>query len=205
MYKVIAKVLVHRLKEHISSLVSLEQVLLSQAGSSQRIEVCLLSPYLFILSSELLSVMIYKERQSGSLSEIKITPRAPTHSHLMFADDLLFFAKATSLDAVIVKRNCDRYCVFSGQRVNSEKSSIIFSPTTIRSQKTVIRRQLRMQESQQWRYLGIPLSKHKPKKADFSSVIAMIWNRISAWGAMCLSLISIKVIDEIEKLIRTFL
>ncbi|PKA56739.1 putative mitochondrial protein [Apostasia shenzhenica] len=186
-YKVIAKVLVHKLKEHISSLVSLEKRSLWIRASRGLRQGCPLSPYLFILSSELLSTMVHREMHKGMLSGIKVTSRAQPHSHLIFADDLLFFAKATLGDADSVKQILDNYCGYSGQMVNADKSSI-FSFTTTKNLKLIIRRRLWMQEGQQWRYLGIPLTKHRPKKVDFSTIVIAVRNRISAWGVKSLSL-----------------
>lgn len=46
-----------------------------------------LSPYLFILCSEVLS----KEEDRGFLHGIKVARQAPTISHLMFVDDTMLF------------------------------------------------------------------------------------------------------------------
>ena len=50
-----------------------------------------LSPYLFIIVCEVLSRNIKKEIQSGNLSGIKLSHNCPGISHLLFADDSLFF------------------------------------------------------------------------------------------------------------------
>ena len=55
-----------------------------------------LSPYLFILCQEVLSRIIDKEHAVGSLSGVKMNPGGPEITNVMFANDLMLFAKATS-------------------------------------------------------------------------------------------------------------
>jgi len=53
-----------------------------------------LSPYLFILCMEKLSVAINSAVNQGSWDPIQITNRGPQISHLLIADDVLLFTKA---------------------------------------------------------------------------------------------------------------
>jgi hypothetical protein len=53
-----------------------------------------LSPFLFILGSEVLSRLFLKEEQLGNLHGIKIARNSPPISHLLFADDIIIFSKA---------------------------------------------------------------------------------------------------------------
>lgn len=54
-----------------------------------------MSPYLFMLCMDKLSHMIYEAVDRGKWVSIKSRRRDPIISHLMFADDLLLFEKAT--------------------------------------------------------------------------------------------------------------
>ena len=54
-----------------------------------------LSPYLFILCAEVLSGLIIKAQERKALHGIKIARNAPEISHLLFADDSIFFTRAT--------------------------------------------------------------------------------------------------------------
>jgi hypothetical protein len=50
-----------------------------------------LSPYLFILCSEVLTRLINREVESSILKGVKIALRAPPISKLLYADDVLLF------------------------------------------------------------------------------------------------------------------
>uniref|UniRef100_A0A803PSQ1 Reverse transcriptase domain-containing protein n=1 Tax=Cannabis sativa TaxID=3483 RepID=A0A803PSQ1_CANSA len=78
-----------------------------------------LSPYLFILCSEGLSSLIHLKTQQiqprrHSL-RIKIARRAPSISHLFFADDSLLFSSTSPDAATIIKQILSDYSLASGQ------------------------------------------------------------------------------------------
>lgn len=50
-----------------------------------------ISPYLFILCVEALSALLSKAVENQAHHEIKVCPRTPILSHLLFVDDNLFF------------------------------------------------------------------------------------------------------------------
>lgn len=54
-----------------------------------------LSPYLFVLGMEKLGHMIESSIEQGSWHPLMFSHRRPGISHLFFADDLLFFGRAT--------------------------------------------------------------------------------------------------------------
>lgn len=86
-----------------------------------------LSPLLFILCSEVLSSLLIREEQHGRLKGIKVSRAAPGISHLLIADDLLLFGKATSSEAAILDACMGKYMSWSGQKINRAKSSVHFS------------------------------------------------------------------------------
>lgn len=53
-----------------------------------------ISPYLFILLSELLSKMLLKLESEGKIQGVKFGRIGPALSHLFFADDIMIFCKA---------------------------------------------------------------------------------------------------------------
>ena len=69
-----------------------------------------LSPFLFILGSEVLSRLLLKEERIGNIKGMKIARNYPAINHLLFADDLLIFGKASLLEASSIKSCLDKYC-----------------------------------------------------------------------------------------------
>ncbi len=86
-----------------------------------------LSPFLFILGSEVLSRLLHNAENMGSFKGFPLAPVCPKVSHLLFADDLIIFAKATVEDAKAIQSCIDLYQHCSGQLVNAKKSAIMFS------------------------------------------------------------------------------
>ena len=60
---------------------------------------------------------------------------APKVSHLFFADDTLIFAKADMRNCEGILEILNKYGIASGQCINFDKSSILFSPNMIEVQK----------------------------------------------------------------------
>ncbi|KAK9938019.1 hypothetical protein M0R45_014780 [Rubus argutus] len=89
-----------------------------------------LSPYLSLIISDVLSVRITKAVSEGDLQGIKLSRTCPVISHLFFADDALFFLKATLPNCWRLKSIFHEYCMASGQLINHDKSSIYFSLIT---------------------------------------------------------------------------
>ena len=74
----------------------------------------LLSPFLFILGTEVFSRLMFKEECFGSLQGLQIARNCSAMHHLLFLDDLLIFGKATVLVAASIKSCLDKYCKWSG-------------------------------------------------------------------------------------------
>ena len=85
-----------------------------------------LSPYLFILCTEALIANIRKAEREKQLTGIKVARACPSVSHLLFADDSLFFCKAQREECHTILRILKEYEVASGQLINFEKYSIQF-------------------------------------------------------------------------------
>ena len=69
-----------------------------------------LSCYLFILGQEVLSRLLDWELRSMNINSIKAISQGPTISHVMYADDIVLFLKATSKDAHNLNKLLEKYC-----------------------------------------------------------------------------------------------
>ncbi|XP_010462868.1 PREDICTED: uncharacterized protein LOC109125019 [Camelina sativa] len=147
-----------------------------------------LSPYLFILCTEVLIANIKKAEREKKVTGITIARDSPTISHLLFADDSLFFCKAEATECQTVMEIIRNYGKASGQEVNLEKSSIMFGkkvPTEIRDQlKSVIGI---TKEGGMGSYLGIPESLQGSKNKVFGYVKDRLDDRVNGWNAKLLS------------------
>ncbi|XP_020698061.1 uncharacterized protein LOC110110777, partial [Dendrobium catenatum] len=98
---------------------------------------CPLSPYLFILCSELLSLHFC---QNYPELGVQIRVGGPAVSHLLYADDVLCFAGATIPNVRKLLKILDDYCGWTGQRINKNKSAILFSKKVTTSTRSRLAR-----------------------------------------------------------------
>lgn len=89
-----------------------------------------LSPYLFILCSEVLSGLCSKAQEEGRLPGIKVARNSPSLNHLLFADDTMFFCKSNQGTCQALVTILEKYEAASGQSINLQKSAVTFSAKT---------------------------------------------------------------------------
>jgi hypothetical protein len=63
----------------------------------------------------------------GNIFGVKMNVSGPAITYVMFADDLMLFAKGNKREVGILNDCLDTYFLWSGQKINREKSGIIFS------------------------------------------------------------------------------
>ncbi|KAL9676640.1 hypothetical protein QQ045_004856 [Rhodiola kirilowii] len=147
-----------------------------------------LSPYLFLLCTELLSAKISAAVSSGDISGVRICREAPAISHLFFADDSIFFIRARSGEAQKLKEILRQYEEATGQRINFQKSEISFSrncPESVRSE--IVQVFDIVQVECHTRYLGLPLVMGQRKADMFGCIIEKAWRKINDWKCKLLS------------------
>jgi hypothetical protein len=89
-----------------------------------------LSPYLFILCAEALSSLLQHTNTIRKLTCVPTSKRGSRINHIFSADDSLLFCKANSLHWCRLTRLLNIYEKAFGQKLNQEKSSILFSQNT---------------------------------------------------------------------------
>jgi hypothetical protein len=131
-----------------------------------------LSPFLFILGSKVLSHLLFREEAVGNLKGLKISRHTSAIHHLLFANDLLIFGKATLKEASCIQAYLNKYCLWSGQTINNGKSSIIFSRNTNPSIVNLILEVLPFpSNSTKSIYLGLPILFGSQKNLPFNTLL----------------------------------
>jgi hypothetical protein len=160
-----------------------------------------LSPYLFIICAEAFSVLLQKAEDEGTIEGVKICAGAPKINHLFFADDSLIVMKATTQGAQKLQEVLALYEANSGQMINKDKSSAFFSKGTRARTKSAVLNVLGIpRESQNQRYLGLPVHLGPSKSKEFEYLKEKVWRRIEGWKERLLSKagkeISIKAVAQ---------
>jgi hypothetical protein len=88
---------------------------------------CPLSPSLFVLAVNELSLALQEALQANHLTGISFGPQCPPIHSLMFADDLIVCGKAEVQEATTISHIIRQFCQASGQTPNWSKSAIMFS------------------------------------------------------------------------------
>ena len=78
----------------------------------------LLSPYLFLLCAEGFSSLLAKAEAENKLHGVSICRRAPSISHLLFANDSFLFCRATQDEVQEIADILQLYATASGQQIN---------------------------------------------------------------------------------------
>ena len=87
----------------------------------------------------------------------------------MYADDIILFSKASKNDATTINHILNKYCLWSSQQVNREKSGILFSKHTQSNTRRSLKSILHMRSlKNDTTYLGAPLLLSRAPAKDFS-------------------------------------
>lgn len=116
-----------------------------------------LSPYIFILCSEALSGLCKSAEKKGLFQGVRVARGSPRVSHLLFADDTMFFCLASSTNCEALMCILKVYKQATGQMINKTKSSITFSsksPPKVKEKAKLLLGTTR--EGGLGKYLGLP-------------------------------------------------
>ena len=138
--------------------------------------------------SEILTRLLNKEELEGKLKGIKISHNSPSVTHLMYADDLLVTCRANLESIEVFRHNFDKYCTWSGQAINFDKSQIFFSPRIKKQCKNVIKRKLGFKElTSSSIYLGNHLVLGRNRSKEFGKLKERVQARMEGWKNHLLS------------------
>jgi hypothetical protein len=147
-----------------------------------------ISPYLFLLCAECFSGLLSNAEKRGHISGVPSSPKGPTISHLLFADDCILFCKA---DRVQWRRLLNILSVYeegSGQKVNLNKTSVFFSRNTKPSRRQEILSLSGLSEAHGIEsYLGLPCFVGKSRSRAFQFIKEKVWKKLNNWKNVFLS------------------
>jgi hypothetical protein len=117
-----------------------------------------ISSYLFLVCAEGFSSLLNVVEARGELTGIKVCSTAPSINHLLFADDSLLLLKINDGSAQCLQNILSLYEDGSGQIINKEKLSIMFSRITNDAEKQELMASLDIgSEARNEKYLGLPV------------------------------------------------
>lgn len=147
-----------------------------------------LSPYLFILCSEVLSGLCLQAQENGSLPGVNVARDSPALNHLLFTDDTMFFCKSDPDSCLSLASILQRYEDASGQYINRQKSAITFSAKTPLGTRVRVKDFLQIEsEGGVGKYLGLPEHFTRRKRDIFASLVDKLRQREHSWSTRFLN------------------
>ena len=147
-----------------------------------------LSPYLFVLCMEKLSLYINQRVEEGLWHPISLSRGGLPISHLLFADDVLLFCKARNTQVQVVLDTMADFCAASGLKINFQKSRAMCSKVVFRRRRdnftniSAVRFTMNL-----GKYLGVPLIQGRVSRATFYNVVEKIHKRLAVWKGSLLN------------------
>eukprot|EP00253_Pinus_taeda_P035972 PITA_35972 len=151
---------------------------------------CPLSPFLYIIMAETLSIHLEKLRRQKEITGISIARGTKEINHSLFADDTLLIGGASSLMARRFKKMLDLFLQVSGGKLNNNKCMLYTwnVPRHITQRISII---LDIPAQRNWShfmYLGLPLAKDSIKTEIWVKVIEKLRGKLQSWVMSWLNL-----------------
>jgi hypothetical protein len=114
-------------------------------------------PLLFLICVEGFSSLLHQVEVNNSIQGIKVCAEALSITHLLFADDSLILLKANENNARCLQQILHIYEACLGQKINKEKSAIMFSLNTRPDVRERVKQVLQLtSETHNEKYPGLP-------------------------------------------------
>lgn len=137
---------------------------------------------LFSIFSDLLSRMLAKAEDMGTINGVKVSRSSPKITHLMYADDLVIYYRANEKEAKTIKNILQQYGEWTGHLINFDKFVIYFSQNVQQTQKLVICSKLSMREcDHRSKYLGHTFCNFKSKVKEFNGLANKLAVKLTGW------------------------
>lgn len=147
-----------------------------------------LSPYIFIICMEVLSLMIHEATENLSWIPFSMGRKRVPISHLLFYDDIMLFGEVSVGTTASLRNILDSFCQISGQTISIEKSMMLFSKNTHIGDRYLFCEAVHIQGSNDINpYLGFSLSGSRPTKTSVKFIMNKITGKLSSWKSKFLT------------------
>ncbi|XP_057812491.1 uncharacterized protein LOC131026578 [Salvia miltiorrhiza] len=148
-----------------------------------------LSPVLFGLAEEVLSHLLLDAADRGFIARMRMSRSLLFPSHLLYADDVLLFCKATRRSCRMIESILQIYASVSGQFCNKAKSTIFFGKGVSVQMRRRLQRDLGFATgSLPFVYLGVPIFAGRASAARLIGIRDCIIAHFPRWQGMQLSM-----------------
>lgn len=156
-----------------------------------------LSPYLFIICMDYLSQLIEEKCEVKQWRPVKTSQNGLAFSHLLFVDDLLFFAKADMQNSLVIRGVLDDFCRIFKQSINEAKSRVYFSPNVSRELREELCGIIGFASIPALgKYLGFPLKHVGTGPQDFNFILDRVKPKLFDWKVNVLSIVGRSVLIQ---------
>jgi hypothetical protein len=154
-----------------------------------------LSPHLFLLVVDCLSVLMKNYERQGLISGIRVSRRAPSISHLLFADDSLLFFKLDAGQANQVRSPLTVFENGTSQKLSPAKCSILVREGADDNVVNLVKQVLGVERAEfDAKYLGLPMPYGRMQWGVFQSIEERYVKRMVDWKERTLSQVAREVL-----------
>ena len=145
-----------------------------------------LSPYLFVLSMEILTIYLNTTLQNCESFVFHWRTKQLKLSHVIFADDIFVFCKGEQASIKILLDSVSHFCDCSGLKLNKEKCQAFFCNVPADIVRDTISEYGFSQGSLPITYLGLPLITSRLTPSLCDPLIHRLCKRIEGWAVRSL-------------------
>ena len=145
-----------------------------------------------------LQSLLHIADMEGHIQGVAICRNGPRVSHLFFANDRVLFCQAKEEECGKIFDILATYERGSGQKINRDKTNILFSSNTSSDMQSHIQSIMGVSAIRQYeKYLGLPALVGRAKKQSFIYIKERVWKKLQGWKEKLLSQTSREVLIKV--------